>query len=119
MFAAFCSDTSFYLRSAIWIKIVFHHPHIINSKVYDFVINSLPNHKILDWSKLKAFADNKINLNEELKLVLERIESIVGKGENARSIFSFFHNVFKTRLIQDCYKWGLCGKEFKNFNFIL
>ena len=25
-------------------------------------VNSLPNDKILDWSKLKAFADNKINL---------------------------------------------------------
>ena len=26
--------------------------------------NSLPNDKILDWSKLKAFADDKINLNK-------------------------------------------------------
>ena len=28
--------------------------------------NSLPNDKILDWSKLKAFADNKMNLTEKL-----------------------------------------------------
>ena len=33
--------------------------------------------------KLKAFADNKINVNEKLKFGLERIENIVGKGENA------------------------------------
>ena len=27
-------------------------------------ISSLPNNKILDWSKLKAYADNKINVTE-------------------------------------------------------
>ena len=32
--------------------------------------NPLPSDKILDWSKLKACADNKINLIENLKLVL-------------------------------------------------
>ena len=44
--------------------------------------NSSPNDKILDWSKLKAFAEDKIK-NEILKLVSERVENIVGKGENA------------------------------------
>ena len=38
---------------------------------------------ILDWSKLKAFADDKINVNWKLKCVLERVENIMGKGENA------------------------------------
>ena len=37
----------------------------------------------LDWSKLRAFADDKLNLAEKLKFVLESIENIVGKGENA------------------------------------
>ena len=32
-------------------------------------VNSFPNDKILDWSKLKAFADDKRNVNEKLKLV--------------------------------------------------
>ena len=45
--------------------------------------NSLPNDKILDWFKLKTFADNKINSNKILKLVSGRVENIVGKGENA------------------------------------
>ena len=45
--------------------------------------NSLPNDKTLDWSKLKALADDKINVNEVLKICLGRIENIVGKGENA------------------------------------
>ena len=44
---------------------------------------TLPNDKIVDWSKLKAFADDKINVNEELKFGLGRLEYIVGKGENA------------------------------------
>ena len=45
--------------------------------------NSSPNNKNLDWSKLKVFADNKINVTEKSKFVLGRIENIVGKGENA------------------------------------
>ena len=47
------------------------------------IFNSLPNNKILDWSKLKEFADNNINATEKLELVLGRVENIVGKGENA------------------------------------
>ena len=53
--------------------------------------NSLPDNKMLDWSKLKSFADYKINVTENWKFVLERVENIVGKEENAGS-----HNLFKT-----------------------
>ena len=45
--------------------------------------NSLPNNKILDWSKLKAYADDKINVTEKLKFVMGKVENFVGKGENA------------------------------------
>ena len=45
--------------------------------------NSLPNDKILDQSKFKAFADKKLITTQKLKFVYERLESIVGKGENA------------------------------------
>ena len=45
--------------------------------------NFLPDDKILDWSKLKAFADEKINETEKMKFVFGRVENIVGKGENA------------------------------------
>ena len=41
--------------------------------------NSVPNDKILDWSKLKASADD----NEKLNFSLGKLEKIVGKGENA------------------------------------
>ena len=46
-------------------------------------VYSLPNDKILDWSKLKAFADDKLNLAEKFKFALGRVENIMGKGENA------------------------------------
>ena len=46
-------------------------------------LNSLSNKKILDRSKKTAFADDKINVTEQLKFVLGRVENIVEKGENA------------------------------------
>ena len=46
-------------------------------------VNSLLNDKIQDWSKLKASADNKIKATEKSKFVLQRVENIVQKGENA------------------------------------
>ena len=46
-------------------------------------VNSLQNDNILDLSKLKAFADDKLNVPEKLKFILRRVENIVGKGENA------------------------------------
>ena len=46
-------------------------------------VKFLLNGDFLDTSKLKAFANNKINVTEKLKFVLGRIENIVGKGVNA------------------------------------
>ena len=45
--------------------------------------NPLPNNKILDWSKFKAFADDKINMTEKLKFLFRKVENIGRKGENA------------------------------------
>ena len=39
------------------------------------------NDKILHLSKLKEYTDDKINMTHTLKLVLQRVEYIVGKGE--------------------------------------
>ena len=41
------------------------------------------NDKILDWSKLKASAKDKINVNEVLKIGFGRVDNDVGKRENA------------------------------------
>ena len=57
--------------------------HIRDGQIICAPFNSLPNDKILDQSKLKALADDTINVNQELKLVLGRVENILGKGENA------------------------------------
>ena len=62
-----------------------------------FCFNCLPNDKILDLYKLKAFSDDKIKKTEKLKFVLERIENILRKGENASNQhFSSFRTMFST-----------------------
>ena len=69
--------------------------------------NSLPNEKFLDWSKLKALADNKIKLAEKLKFVLGRVENIVGKGENAGyQHFLLFPQCFQKASISGSLKVG-------------
>ena len=47
------------------------------------IFNLLSNNKILDWSKLKALADDKINVTKKLTIATGRVEDIVGKGVNA------------------------------------
>ena len=43
----------------------------------------LPDDKILGLPKLEAFADDKSNVTQNIKVVFHRIENIVGKEENA------------------------------------
>ena len=72
-----------------------------------FKFKSLPNNKILDWSKLKAFADDKINVTKELKFVLGKEKNILGKGENAGNQHFL---LFPQCLSQRSYKSELCWK---------
>ena len=51
------------------------------------ILNPLPDDKFLDWSKLKAFADEKINVTQKLNFVLGSRENIMGNGENAGDHF--------------------------------
>ena len=39
--------------------------------------------KLLDMTKLKAFADNKLNFDKMTISLLDRVENTEGKGENA------------------------------------
>ena len=39
--------------------------------------------KIFDWSKLKALADDKIYVVQQVTFVCNRVKNNVGKGENA------------------------------------
>ena len=45
------------------------------------MFNSLPNDKIVDVTKLKAFADDKINVAQMMIYVFDRVENIEQKGE--------------------------------------
>ena len=46
-------------------------------------LNFFPSDNISDSSKLKAFADDKINVTQNFKFDLGQVESFEGKGENA------------------------------------
>ena len=47
------------------------------------LFNSLPNGKLLDKSKLKGFAEDKTNVAEKFKFILQRIKNIMRKEKNA------------------------------------
>ena len=57
--------------------------HLLIDLKWQISFNPLPNDNILDWFNFKPFADNKINVSENMKIVLGRLENIVGKRENA------------------------------------
>ena len=66
------------------------------------ILNSLPSDKILDLSKFKAFADNKINVCKKLKAVYGSKENTVGKGENA----AYQHFLCFPQCFQQSFLWG-------------
>ena len=49
---------------------------ILKVKMIEVFDNSVTNDQFLDWSKLKVFADDKMNVTEKLKFVWERSEKI-------------------------------------------
>ena len=59
-----------------------------------YLFNPFPHDKILDQTKLKAFADDKLYVTKIIISVFDRVENIVEKGEIAcTSNFCFSHNV--------------------------
>ena len=56
---------------------------ILTRLEYHHQVNSLPNNKFLDWSKLKALAEDKFDLTKNMKSVFQRLKNILGKRENA------------------------------------
>ena len=58
------------------IAITSFHVMVCHTRNYDcnpvreIFFNSLPNNKVLDWSELKAFADDKLTVAENLKFIL-------------------------------------------------
>ena len=72
-------------------------------------LNALPNNKILDWFKFKAFADGKINVGKTLKTVYGSVENIVGKRENAGyQHFLLFQQCFQKSFLLGFVKSRVC-----------
>ena len=62
-----------------------------------YMVNPLPNNKILNVTKLKAFADDKSNVTKMMISLYDREENTMGKEENAGyHHFLLFPVFFKT-----------------------
>ena len=62
-------------------------------------LNSLRNDQTLDWSKLNAPADDKIKFLKMMIPGFDRVENIVGKGENG-GLLQCFQRAFYLLCIQ-------------------
>ena len=86
-------------------------------------INPLPDDKILDLPKLKAFADDKLNVTQNIKGVFHRIENIVGKEENAGYqhflLFpQFFEKAFSSRVSKVVIVWEKVNQVLLSNGFL-
>ena len=81
------------------------------------LVNPFPHDKILDETKLKAVADEKLSVTKMIISVFYRVENIMGKGEIAcTSNFSFSQNVFKRFHSKMRQKVSLCGNGLIAFS---
>ena len=75
-----------------------------------FTIISLPNDKILNCTKLKAFAEDKLDVAKIMFFVNDTVENIVGKGENAGyQHFLLFPQCFQKVSFSGTIKVGIVG----------
>ena len=72
-------------------------------------INPSPNDKTISWSKIKAFADDKIKIAKMFIFIFDMVENIVEKGENAGCqhflvFLQCFQKIFYLRVVKyrDC-----------------
>ena len=85
--------------------VILHQPAEFYFSTHPF--NCLPNDKIFDATKLKAFADDKTNVAQIMISVSDRVENIVGKGENAGyQHFLLFPQCFQKALFMGSLKVG-------------
>ena len=62
-------------------------------------VKSLPHNIILDWSKLKAFADNNLKVAAMMIYAFDMVENIMGKGGNA----GYQHSLIFPQYFQSCF----------------
>ena len=65
--------------------------HLCSETIFGILRNSLPNDKISDVTKLKAFADDKLNVARIMIYLLDRVENTVGNEENAGYQYFLFY----------------------------
>ena len=71
---------------------------------------------MLDSSKLKEFADDKFEFDEDGRKLSKRVENTEGKGEIARyEQFLLFPQCFQKLVLQTRKNQGLFGKGLKLF----
>ena len=46
-------------------------------------LNSLLNNKCFEWAKFKTFPDDNFKVTKMTIVVFDRVENVIGKGENA------------------------------------
>ena len=69
------------------------------------LINPFPKQQILDSSKMKEFAEDNFEFDENGNEFSKRLENAVGKGEIARyEQFLLFPQCFPTVVSQDLYR---------------
>ena len=79
------------------------------------IFNSFPNDRILDMTKLKAFADNKLNVAKTVVYLFNWVENTEGKGENADyQHFLLFRQFFQKTGTEDTLKPGLVWERAKS-----
>ena len=77
-------------------------------------VNPLPNDKILNVTKLKAFADVKFIIAQVIIFLFNTIENIVGKGENdSFQYLLLFLQCFQKSTSSRSLKFGIVWESIK------
>ena len=77
-----------------------------------FLCDKYSHDTILGMSKFKASADDEFGVAEIIEFVFERVENIVGKGENAGyQHFLLFLPCFQRTSYPGSLKPGLCAED--------
>ena len=76
-----------------------------------WAFNPFPKQQLLDSSKLKEFADDNFEYDENGRKFSKWVENTVRKGEIAhQEPFLLSHSVFRRLVQQTCKNQGLFGK---------
>ena len=81
----------------------------------EIVLLPITRRQILDSSKLKEFADDNFEFDENGRKLSKQVENAVEREKLlVTSNFSFSHSVFKRLVSQGCQKVSLCGNGLKS-----